>query len=185
MVKYRKYRRYYRKVKARILRNYFKGKLDTVQKVTWTGNGAFFVTGGQGTTRTLSDLLQLCGDWQYYRQIFHTYKVTGLAMELTPNPATRGDGTQFTGAACIGLLTTRDIANWTNVTESNMSVLLTASQIQRKYKSFYGGLAAWHGTDDTADLDGKFVIETDGNPSDGGTTYMFKVTFYITFKNAN
>lgn len=181
----KRYTRRYRRRAKRIMRNYFKAKLDTVQKVQWTEAGANFVTGSTGNTRTVQDLLQLCNDWQYWRQLFHTYKLTGIAVRITPNAPTSTNGTQFAGAACLSMLTTRESANWTNAIESNFSFMLSPVQIQRKYKGFNGGLAAWHGTDDTADLDGKFVIETDGNPTNGATTYMVQFTFYVTFKNTN
>lgn len=167
------------------MRNYFKAKMDTVQKLNWTANGAFFVTGSEGNSRNLNDLLGLCNDWQYWRQLFHTYKLTGIAVKIIPNAPTATNGTQFTGAACMALLTTRETSNWNNAIESNFSFMLSPVQIQRKYKSFNGGLASWHGTDDLADLDGKFVIETDGNPTNGATTYMVRFTFYVTLKNTN
>ena len=67
----RGYRRHYYS-RAKIMRNYFKAKLDTIQKIQWTADGANFTTGSIGTTRTISDLVGLCVDWQYWRQLFHT-----------------------------------------------------------------------------------------------------------------
>lgn len=167
------------------MRNYFKAKLDTVQKIQWTGDGANFTTGSAGTTRTISDLVALCVDWQYWRQLFHTFLLTGIAVEICPNFPTFTNGTQFTGTASMGLLTTRESVSYNNVIESNFSFMLGPSQVQRKYKRMNGGLSAWHGTDELNELDGKFSVETDGNPTNGATTYSVKFTFYITFKNPN
>lgn len=187
MGKYTRGRKYFfgKKNKYRIMKNYFKAKLDTVQKIAWNDQGANFITGNTGTTRNLNDLIQLCPDWGHWRELFHTYKLTGVKVEISPNFPTFGSNYVFQGAACMGLLTTRDISNWNNVSESNFNFLLSPTEIQKKYKSFNGGLSAWHGTDDTADLDGKFCCETDGNPSSGVVTFMVKFTFYITFKNPN
>ena len=182
------YRRYYRRNfynRTRTMRNYFKAKLDTVQKIQWTGDGANFTTGTTGTTRTIADLVALCVDWQYWRQLFHTFLLTGIAVEICPNFPTFTNGTQFTGTASMGLLTTRESVSYNNVVESNFSFMLGPSQVQRKYKRLNGGLSAWHGTDELNELDGKFSVETDGNPTNGATTYSVKFTFYITFKNPN
>lgn len=169
------------------MRNYFKAKLDTVQKISWSNQGIFFTSGNQGTTRTLHDLVTLCPDWAAWQQLFHTFKLTGMAVTVTPNHPTinYSQNSEFSGAGMLGFLTTRDNVNWNNVSESNFSFCLTPSQVQRKYKSFNGSLAAWCSTDDNINLDGKFAVETDGNPVNGGVYYMVKFTFYITFKNPN
>ena len=82
------YRRYYRRYfynRNKIMRNYFKAKLDTVQKVLWTGDGVKFITGGTSTNKPIPTLLQLCPDWESWRLLFHSFKLTGLSVEVAPN----------------------------------------------------------------------------------------------------
>lgn len=175
---------YYRN---KIMRNYFKAKLDVIQKVLWTGDGIKFITGGSSDSKAIPALLELCPDWSTWRLLFHSYKLTGVAVEVVPNaPSTTGNDAEFTGSAVLALLTSRDAVSWNNASEANFMFVLTPTQIQRKYKSFYGGITSWSGTDTITDLDGKFVVQSDGNPSaNAATAYTVRFTFYITFKISN
>lgn len=191
MVKYAKkktYNSYYgRKNMLRVMRNYFKARLDTIQKVVWNANGVNFSTGTQGTNRDLRTLLELCADWSAWHTLFHTFKITGLAVEIDPAlPSVSANSVPaYGGMAVLSLLTSRDISNWNNATESNFSFNLTALGKQRKYKSFNGGISSWVGTDDLQDLDGKFTVQSDGNIENAALVYMVRFTFYVTFKNPN
>lgn len=191
MVKYTKKRNYYkyysRKNMNKVMRNYFKARLDTIQKVLWNNDGIHFVTTAQGTDRTLADLVQLCNDWDSWRTVFHSFKITGMAVEVNPAfPSVSANQTpSYAGMAVLSLLTTRDNSNWNNATESNFSFSLTTMERQRKYKSFNGGINAWSGTDDLQDMDGKFTVQSDGNPGNAALVFMVKFSFYITFKNPN
>lgn len=182
----RRYRRY-RYNRSKIMRNYFKAKLDVIQKVLWTSDGVKFVSEGSANSKPIPTLLELCPDWATWRLLFHSFKLTGIAVEVAPNyPSARNGDAEFTGAAVLALLTSRDAVSWNNASEANFMFMLSPTQVQRKYKSFFGGLAAWTGTDTITDLDGKFVVESDGNPSvNSATAYTVRFTFYITFKNSN
>ena len=184
--KYKK--RYYKKKSTnlnKVMRNYFKVKLDTIEKVIWTGNGIAFVVSGEATSRNLYTLLERTPDWGVWRTLFHSFKLTGLAVEISPNAPAQANGAVFSGAAALGLITSRDTINWNNVTESNFSFLLSTTQIQRKYKSFNGGLADWHGTDNAQELDGIFAVLSDGNLQNAICNFVVKFSFYVTFKNPN
>lgn len=169
------------------MRNYFKARLDTIQKVVWNADGAHFATGTQSTNRQINDLLQLCNDWDSWRTVFHTFKITGLAVEIDPSfpSISAGQTPAYGGMAVLSLLTTRDTSNWNNASESNFSFNMTCLSKQRKYKSFNGGINAWTGTDDLQDIDGKFTVQSDGNPTNAALVYMVKFSFYVTFKNPN
>lgn len=181
------YRRRYRRNVNKLMRNYFKARLDTVQKLVWNTDGIKFVTDGEATNRDVKTLLELCNDWDAWRLVFHTFKITGMAVEVNPGvpSASANQVPAYGGMAVLSLLTTRDNSNWNSATESNFSFSLATVQRQRKYKSFNGGINAWMGTDDLQDIDGKFTVQSDGNPTNAAIVYMVKFSFYVTFKNPN
>lgn len=188
MVKYTRKKRYYRRTNIKkVMRNYFKARLDTVQKLVWNSEGIQFVTDGQATNRDLKVLLELCNDWDVWRLVFHNFKITGLAVEVNPGvpSASANQVPAYGGMAVLSLLTTRDQSNWNTATESNFCFSLATIQRQRKYKSFNGGLNSWMGTDDLQDIDGKFTVQSDGNPTNAAIVFMVKFSFYVTFKNPN
>lgn len=191
MVKYAKkktYSNYYAKRNMlKVMRNYFKARLDTVQKVVWNTDGIHFVTTSQGTNRTLADLIQLCNDWDSWRTVFHSFKITGMAVEVNPAfPSISANQTPaYAGMAVLSFITSRDSSNWNTATESNFSFSLASLERQRKYKSFNGGINSWSGTDDLQDVDGQFTVQSDGNPTNAALVYMVKFSFYVTFKNPN
>ena len=76
---YRKY--YYRKYnRAKILRNYFKARLDTSMRAALDTAGFKFIE-NNATSRNLAQVLESCSDWNAFKQLFHTFKLPGVAME--------------------------------------------------------------------------------------------------------
>lgn len=179
-------KRYYRrKSKYRILRNYFKAKLDTIQRVA-LDSSAFKLLEANGTSRNLHALLQACGDWVSYTHIFHSFKLTGIALTAIPNtPLVGANNAPFSanGTYAVGIITSTDPTNFTNLIESNCALILTPSQTLRKYMSFNGGQTGWLATSKPEDLDGKLYCETNSLASQGGMVWTLKITLYVTFKN--
>ena len=101
---YRKY--YYRKYnRAKILRNYFKARLDTSMRAALDTAGFKFIE-NNATSRNLAQVLESCSDWNAFKQLFHTFKLTGVAMEAIPNlPLAGQDNRPFAanGTYCVGV----------------------------------------------------------------------------------
>lgn len=185
----RTYRRYYRRNfynRVKIMRNYFKARLDTSMRAALDTAGFKFIE-NNASTRNLAQVLESCSDWNAYKQLFHTFKLTGLAMEAIPNLPIAGQASPFAanGTYCVGLITQGDTTNYANLLEAKNTILLTPTQTQRKYLSFNGGETSWIATSQTSDLDGKFYTETNSLASSGGMVWSIKFSFYITFKNPN
>lgn len=180
------YRRYYYS-KAKLMRNYFKARLDTSMRAALDTAGFKFIE-NNATSRNLAQVLESCSDWVAYKQLFHTFKVTGIAMEAVPNlPIAGQDNRPFAanGTYCVGLITSGDTQNYANLLEAKNTIILTPTQSQRKYLSFNGGETSWIATSQTSDLDGKFYTETNSLATSGGMVWSIKFSFYITFKNPN
>lgn len=187
MAKRRYYYRRKRYYRYKIMKNYFKARLDTAMRVALDNAGFKFIE-NNATTRNLAQVLESCSDWAAFKQLFHSFKLTGVLMEAIPNlPLIGGDNKPFAanGTYCVGLITQGDTTNYANLLEAKNTILLTPTQTQRKYLSFNGGETSWIVTSQTSDLDGKFYCETNSLATSGGMVWTVKFSFYITFKNPN
>lgn len=164
------------------MRNYLKAKLDCIQTIQQSTEFTNFRENNQ-TSRSISALLELCNDWGMYRQLFHSFRLTGLAIQVTPLSTSAG----YTSASSIvlALQTNRDNNDFNSISESNTSIILTPYAPIRKYKSFNGGEFGWTSTDDLTLMDGIMRIGTNGNASAGAAAWSVRFSFYITLKNPN
>lgn len=179
--------KYVKRKIQKVMRNYLKVKLDCVQTIQHSTDGTIFRENNQ-TSRTLAALLELCNDWGMYRQLFHSFRLTGVAFQVVPlSTSPNGQGLPYTSLSTIvlALQTNRDNADFNSVSETNGSVLLTPYATVRKYKSFYGGEFGWTSTDDLTLMDGIFRIGTNGNASTGACVWSVRFSFYVTLKNTN
>lgn len=169
------------------MKNYFKAKLDCVQTIQHSVDGTSFRENNQ-SNRTLAALLELCNDWGMYRQLFHSFKLTGFAFQVVPlSTSPTPQGQPYTSAATVilALQTNRDNNDFNSISESNGSVILSPVSPMRKYKSFNGGEFGWTSTDDLTQMDGIMRLGTNGNASTGACVWSVRFSFYITFKNPN
>lgn len=182
MVKRATRRRYARRRIQKVMRNYLKVRLDCIQTIQHTTEATHFRENNQ-TNRTLSALLELCNDWAMYRQLFHSFKLTGFAIQVTPLSTTA----DYASAASVilALQTSRDNNDFNSISEANTAIILTPYAPIRKYKSFNGGEFGWTSTDDLTLMDGIMRIGTNANASAGGAIWSVRFTFYITLKNPN
>lgn len=187
MVKYRRRYRGYRRRYHKIMRNYLKVKLDCVQTIQHTTDATNFRE-NQQASRTLAALLELCNDWGMYRQLFHSFRLTGFSFRVTPlSTSPNQAGQPYTSASTIvlALQTNRDNADFNSVSETNASLVLSPYSPMAKYKGFNGSEFGWTSTDDLTLMDGVMRLGTNGNASTGACVWAVRFTFYITLKNPN
>lgn len=176
-------RRYTRATKAafnKIASNYTKVKLDvsrrilvTAQNIRWDVPNAAVVT--------LSELIDASPDYNMYRQLYLTMKITGVAVSVVP--MIRSGDYAGAGSYVMGLLTDNDGGNFGNVVESDKSIMLDFQHIMRRYWSFYGGSTGWVDIEKGEDFPGKFGLAVNDLPTAGEAYWTVKFTFYILMKN--
>lgn len=168
------------------MRNYFKARMDYVMRIIQDTTGVKFAEWNVNY-KNINGLLEACSDWPAYTKLFHTFKLTGLAMEVSPSVPIPQDGIyNANGSVLLALLTSSDNSeSFQNVAESKNCIVLSQTQCQRRYLSFNGGQTAWIATSDLTDLDGKVVTVTNSNNQAGGMVWSVKISFYVTFKNPN
>lgn len=183
----KKYRRYYgrygrasKKVFNKIASNYTKVKLDvsrrilvTAQNIRWDVPNAAIVP--------ISDLIDASPDYNMYRQLYLSMKITGVAVVVVPMLRS-GD---YTGAGSfvMGLLTDNDGENFGNIVESDKSIMLDFQHVARRYWTFNGGSTGWVDIEKGEDFPGKFGLATNDLPTAGEAYWTVKFTFYMLMKN--
>jgi hypothetical protein len=164
------------------MRNYFKARLDYIDRLGMD-NSAFKFIAQNSNLKGLTTLIQACGDWPKYVQLFHSMKLTGMAIEATPQVL--ADNYECRGTPLLGLLTAGDQTDFNTLAESKGCITLNYTNTKRKYISFNGSNTGWISTDNLSALDGKIFAETNSLASGGNFIWNVKFSFYITFKNPN
>lgn len=179
------YRKSYgwRRTKNRLMKNYFKMRFDYVDRVGIDTSALKFVAFNTNN-RGIGSILVMCSDWHKAAGLFHSFKLTGMAIEATPIMGT--DDWYGRGSVAVGMLTDSDTYDFNNLVESKTAMILSQTQITRRYYSFHGGETGWVSTDNPPNvLNGKVYTETDALAQKGGFLWSVKFSFYVTFKNSN
>lgn len=178
----KKYRRkYYRKYNLyKVMRCYHKAKLDYLIRIKYMQSGLMFIEWSTNA-KPLADLIAACKDWDYYKRLFHSFKLTGMALEISPG-IPQGNFVS-NGAVVLGIITSGDPTDFSTVVDSTKSIVLSPTNTQRRYISFNGGQTGWSSTNLNAVIDGKLFCETDSLPESGVMVWGVKLSFYVTFKN--
>lgn len=182
----KKYRRYYRgygraskKVFNKIASNYTKAKFDVSKRILVTTQYIRFESGA--STIAISDILDASPDYNMYRQLYLSMKITGVAATVVPMVRTNN----YTGAGSyvMGLLTDNDGDGFGNIVESDKSIMLDFQHVARRYWTFNGGSTGWLDIEKGEDFPGKFGVATTDLPTAGETYWSVKFTFYMLMKN--
>lgn len=189
MVKYSK-RRYYRRRKSslnKVMRNYFKTKLTTTERIL-LGPGIWTFSEDQGKSLQARTVLRSCSEWTQFSAIFQSMKITGILLETFPNIVGTVDiqnSVVMQGTYVLAYRPALAPANFNALCDTGASIVLSTTTPQRKYVSFNGSVTGWMDTNNIdTDYSGLFNIENSGTTiQNANMVWTFRVTFYITFKN--
>ena len=182
----RRYARRYRRYRS-LSNQYFRTKIEGVYTIAFpsnTGDPVF----AEDNSKTCS-FWNIFGGSQYYGSLtamFGYYKITGVAMEITPGPK-NFEGTSTVGAkTLVGIhFGTNSPMNYHQLVADNNSVLLGVLTKSRKYVSTMGAFG-WLPTSSTETPDvGAFCVAS----SITGTltnqpTWTCKFSVYMMFKKS-
>lgn len=169
------------------MKNYFKAKLSCIDRII-LDNDFMKLNSSNSQNRLLSAYITSCSEWDSFKNIFHSMKLTGLLMETTPGTVSALDlesAVVFPGSYQVGFLPVNSSGGATGIADASESIVLSTNQTQRKYISFNGGLNGWL---DMGSLSNNLaaIISTamqGAYPVNGGIVWTLKLTFYITFKS--
>lgn len=190
MVKYKAYRyagRYRtRAAVRRVMKNYFKTKLTTSDRVMLDAE-FMKLASVNAQNKQIRSYLTSCNEFGSFREIFHSIKITGLLIETIPSVLAvmdPQDTALMAGTYVLAFIPTLASATLTSLVDANESIILNPHQAQRKYISFHGSINGWL---DIASLENNLagLLCTQYNilPQNCGVTWNVKLTFYVTFKN--
>ena len=160
--------------------NYHSAKLSFATGIQYVGNTATFAI-NSSTNFIIGDGLGNCDDWNKYRQLFMSYKLRGILIEVVPHPAPVSPS--FVGdAVVIGTLTSDDTVSFKSVVEGNYSSILSFALPTRKYMPVKGGSTGWLSTNNLTDQPGKIAVAANGSVQQGNAFYWTaRFTFYVLF----
>ena len=167
-----------------VSRNYNRARFDKVYSLLMTSQGMKFDNGEDSVG--LFKVLEQSPDFQMYRQLYQSFKVTGVAIcvvfGLRGSEAIAGPV-----APAISFLTPSDGTNFGNVVEADRSIILGFDAFtHRAYWNLHAGLTGWMSLDNIAtDLKQKIAASINANPSSGTAFWSVKVSVWCIFKNKN
>lgn len=175
----RRSRRVTRRMFNRIAGNYTRARLDVSRRVMLSQNGVQWEN--NATTITLGDLIDTSPDYNMYRQLYLSFKLTGIAVSVVPMLHTAN----LNGASSIvlGLLTDNDGDGFANIVESDKSIMLDFQNHFRRYWNMNGGSTGWVNIEAGEDFPGKFGVQVNDAPQAGEAYWTVKFTFYLLMKN--
>lgn len=174
------YRRASKAAFNKIASNYSKAKLDVLKRILLSSEYIRW-DNPNSTTVTLHDLINSSPDFQMYRQLYMSMKLTGVVAMVVPMIKTSAYA--GIGSYALGLLTDNDGDNFANVVESDKSIILDFQHVGRRYWSFYGGSTGWLDIEKGELFPGKFGINATDLPTAGEAYWTVKFTFYLLMKN--
>lgn len=176
---YRRFRRVSKRAFNKIASNYTKAKLDVSKRIFLGINGVHWEN--NATTITLGDLIDVSPDYNMYRQLYLSFKLTGIAASVVPMLHT----VNLNGASSIvlGLLTDNDGDGFANIVESDKSIMLDYQNVHRRYWNMNGGSTGWVNIEAGEDFPGKFGVQVNDPPTAGEAVWTVKFTFYLLMKN--
>ena len=165
----------------RIASNYSRVKFDLSRRFLLSSQNFQFENASE--TLSIADILTACPDFQWYRQLYQSMKVTGVAATIVPMLSSSDFATD--GSYTFALLTDTDGLGFGNVVEADKSIILDFDTTHRRYWSFGTGSTGWIGIEDSNLLPGKFGLAKTNLPSAGTMYWTVKFTVYVLLKVKN
>lgn len=178
-----------------IASHYHKTVLTTHFRIELSANNIRFVGAGTDNYISIQDLISTCADWETYRKLFLSYKLTGISLEFSPAPITPAvvPTTTTTGTfpvasqniysvPAVALVAFHDDVDYKSLVESNKHCLLNFTNKTRMWIPLSGGIAGWFQTTSTTVLTGKLAVNVPQLPTSGSIFWQVVCNFYITYK---
>lgn len=157
------------------VKNFHYAKLSFATTVEYTNTIKFAVNNSNQIK--ISDAITQCDDWLAYAKLFLTFRLRGIAIQVTPIGRSTPD---FSGnAAAIGLITPTDTASFKALVESDQSLILPYQNFASKYiKLSY----PWYPSQATDVFSGIIRLDADAAVNDGAFRWAIKFIFYVLYK---
>lgn len=177
---YWSYRRYRKSQFNKVASNYTKVRFDKSYRILLSHLAINFAETNQPII-SLTNMIQGSPDFQMYRQLYQSMKITGFALYVTP--MLRSNNYAGMSTVALALQTDNDGNNVGNVVESDKSIILNFQTPSRAYWSMHSGSTGWIALDDLQRIPGKISVAVDDLPTGGEAYWVVKVSFWVLLKN--
>lgn len=185
---YRYRRQWYLRGKGykRVSANSFKVKLDTVCTLKLVDAGFGFSSPDATDTYLFHTLIEQCPDWKTYSSLFHTFKMTGLRIKVTPSINHLRANGGVSGSYGLAVVTNRENRSWASISEANKNCMMSLYQRTGFYIPYGAGITGYMSCDNLGGLDGKVIVDKSPNATHENVDLEWTVQFrfYMIFKNA-
>ena len=178
-----------------IASHYHKTVLTTQFRIEMNPQTIRFVGAGTDNHADIQDLIRTCADYETYKKLFLSYKVTALSLEFSPAPivpaivpSTTTTGTfpvtssNMYSVPAFGFLAFTDAVDYQSIIESNKHCLLSFTNKNRMFIPLTGGIAGWFQTTSPNVLTGQLAVNVPQLPVSGSIFWQVVLNFYITYK---
>ena len=186
MVKYKRYRRsnWSKRNFNKIASTYMKYKVAVNFEATWSGTNAPYITFGTnyGSIVTAEQIFGNTGnEYLTLRGYYSFYKLTGIAMEITPTMANGTNGEfRISGSAVMGIVQSGETLTYNTLSQSPQAIGLDVNNKSRKYISLK---SAWTPTNLIANSAIKLCTAANAGVAAGSVRFNVRLVLYMTFKN--
>lgn len=178
-----KYNRVSRAQFNKIARNYMKYKVNVNLTLRTDANSPYLgFTDNNSNSFTMTQLLAKAGnEFLVLRGYYALYKITGIAMTLTPTASYASDGQLSTSVApIVSIIQSQETVTYQTLAQSPNVIGLNFTTPSKKYVPLN---TDWTASDLVAGSSVKIVSYAQAGSNLGLVTWNAKITLYITFKS--
>ena len=178
-----KYNRVSRAQFNKIARNYMKYKVNVNLTLRTDQNSPYLgFTDNNSNSFTMTQLLAKAGnEFLTLRGYYALYKITGIAMTLTPTASYASDGQLSTSVApIVSIIQSQETVTYQTLSQSPNVIGLSYTNPSKKYVPLN---TDWTASDLVAGSSVKIMSYAQAGSNLGLVTWNTKVTLYITFKS--
>lgn len=175
--------------------NYTKTKLSISKRIDLTADHCQFI-GDNVESLSVFTLIGECPDWDKYRDLYLSYRLTGIKIESTPCPMINGatvgqtptgqfpyPKVQFPSAPAVGIIGVYHAATYQGIVECDKHITLSFTNKTSRYFGLLGGAFGWDVTNSPNEQNYKVAVNVLGLPTLGEAIWNVDFHFYITFKS--
>ena len=175
-----------------IASHYFKTKITTNFRIQYDGSGVKFLPANADKFNIANNISE-SDEWKTFRNMFLSYKLTGISLVITPMPGIPAIITSQTNtgvfplavsdlraAPYFGVISSYGDVTVKTVADSDKSLLLSYVSPVTTYWKF--NVAEWANSSSPNEVNGRFAVAVDANTETSIQTWQVKCTYYITFR---
>ena len=175
-----------------IASHYFKTKITTNFRIQYDGSGVKFLPANADKFNIANNISE-SDEWKTFRNMFLSYKLTGISLVITPMPGVPAIITSQTNtgifplavsdlraAPYFGVISSYGDVNVKTVADSDKSLLLSYVSPVTTYWKF--NVSEWANSSSPNEVNGRFAVAVDANTEQSINTWQVKCTYYITFR---